>query len=105
MFGLFIVPAVLSTIIVWSPHLFNHPEQQAIERVQVTTPKRKNSSAEDQRLNTLLALMDEDERKAFKEALKDQYLSKQTKRKNQLIDGELPFDAEEYDDDLIYNQR
>jgi hypothetical protein len=96
-FGIVIMPALMATIIVWSGKdwLSEAPHAQ-YERPYMPV-KRKNTSDEDQRLNTLLALMDDDERHAFKEALKDQYLGNTTKRKNQLMDGELPFDVDDYE--------
>lgn len=96
-FGIVIMPALIATVLVWSGKdlLGLEAQQGQNERVYIPT-KRKNTSDEDQRLNTLLALMDDDERHAFKEALKDQYLGTAPKRKNRLSDGELPFDADEY---------
>lgn len=97
-FGIVILPAILATIVVWGAHDVFGLETRPAEHISATQSKRKNTSPEDQRLNTLLALMDDDERDAFKQALKDQYLpsASTAKRKNHLIDGELPFDAEDY---------
>jgi hypothetical protein len=100
--GFILLPAILASVLVWTDYEifpFQTRPEQNTERLYQS--KNKNTSPEDQRLNTLLALMDDDERDAFKQALKDQYLGTSTKRKNHLTDGELPFDAEDYayDDD------
>ncbi len=51
----------------------------------------KNKRGGDDRLATLLALMDEDERQAFKETLKQRMLDSLTQP---ATDGELPYDSD-----------
>lgn len=51
--------------------------------------------ASNNRLEELMSVMDDDERQAFKQVLKDRYLYQQEKSKR-LTDGELPFDADDY---------
>jgi hypothetical protein len=58
--------------------------------------KAKNESAYERKMRLLMEMMDDDEREDFKRSLKRQLLNDYSKR-GHLIDGELPFDAEEYD--------
>ncbi len=51
----------------------------------------KSKRGSDDRLSTLLALMDEDERQAFKETLKQRMLDSLTQP---AADGELPYDSD-----------
>lgn len=71
-----------------------------------TDAQTKRKVSRDNRLTDLLEVMDDEERQIFLQALKDRYLQEKPTR---LIDGELPFDADEYfndDDDLLQrNQR
>lgn len=64
---------------------------------EVLTYKAKREDSYDSKMRLLMELMDDDEREAFKQTLKDQIINRHTRLDDGLVDGELPFDAEEYD--------
>lgn len=64
--------------------------------------KLKREDTYDQKMRLLMELMDEDERDAFKQTLKEQVINRHSRLADDLMDGELPFDAEEYD---IYDRK
>lgn len=66
-----------------------------------TTHKPKREDTYHQKMQLLMELMDEDERAAFKQLLKEQIINNHHLADG-LVDGELPFDADEYD---LYDQK
>lgn len=115
-----LVFALLTISNIWKSAGLETPRQRRVVQVPVNLDrqgkaKRAPASARppslrDEKLELLLELMDEDERRAFKRALKEEYLSGKARPAslNQLIDGELPFDADDpyFDDDVYdYDQR
>jgi hypothetical protein len=76
-------------------------EKQATSASQ-TSDKLKRKDSYDQKMRLLMELMDDDEREAFKQTLKDQVINRYNHLADGLVDGELPFDAEEFD---LYNRK
>jgi hypothetical protein len=67
-----------------------------------TNDKLKREDTYDQKMRLLMELMDEDERQAFKQTLKEQIINRNSRLADDWVDGELPFDAEEYE---IYDRK
>lgn len=65
--------------------------------------KLKREDSYDQKMRLLMELMDDDERDAFKQTLKEQVINRHSRLSDDLVDGELPFDAESYED--LYDKR
>lgn len=86
-FALFILPSIIATIMIW-----RHAPQQQSHHV-TSAHKRKRTD-----LDAIVALMDEQQRETLRQSLNNNppYKHKPTDH-NHLTDGELPFDAEEYD--------
>lgn len=89
--------AVGGTATIWGSASSKSERRQALTRDQQDNfYKAKREDAYEQKMRLLMEMMDDDEREAFKQALKRQLLNQDSKR-GHLVDGELPFDADEYD--------
>jgi hypothetical protein len=89
-----LVAATFSTLFLWDEGKssddidIDKPQKAPLEK-----SKRGGNSGGGDKMNLLMQLMDDDERQAFKEALKQQVLSQQ----GGFLDGELPYDADVFD--------
>jgi hypothetical protein len=74
---------------------------QRQSKAKRSTSSARMPSLRDEKLALLYELMDDDERRAFKRALQDEYLDQRSRSKSlsNLIDGELPFDDPYFEDD------
>lgn len=98
-----------ATGIIWKNSGQERPRQRPTVQVpanlsRTNQEKQKrgaNPVIRDEKLALLYELMDDDERRAFKRALQEDYLStpKRARPLSTLVDGELPFDDESYFDD------
>ncbi len=85
--------AGLTSMMIWSDD--NSTQQSQRPRVEVgPAGKKKRGGDGSDKMRLLLELMDEDEREVFKETLKRQVLRQQ----GNLIDGELPYNADIFDE-------
>lgn len=106
-----------ATSIIWRDAGRERSRQRPTVQIPVNLTQREkqkrsinpNQPIRDEKLALLYELMDDDERRAFKKALQDEYLSKPRKPRplSQLVDGELPFDDESYfeDEDDYYRRQ
>lgn len=99
MFSLFM--AVIGMIPIWEQKTSSSSGRFGNQYDNYPT-KAKNESTYEQKMRLLMELMDEDERQAFKDRLKAQITQTQNRLSDGLMDGELPFDAEEYE---IYDRK
>lgn len=102
--GLFImmmVAAMASTIMIWMLPIFGNRSEHTEQTQQQEPGKAKREG--DDRLALLLSLMDDDEREAFKAALKQRVLADVGGPVGGPDDGELPYDAESLET-LLYSE-
>jgi hypothetical protein len=88
--------AMLASVPIWESKESDKSSKTPSDTT-VNPEKLKREDSYDQKMRLLMELMDDDEREAFKQTLKQQVISHRNPLSDRLIDGELPFDADEYE--------
>lgn len=88
--------AMLASVPIWESKESNKSTKAPADTT-FHPEKLKREDSYDQKMRLLMELMDDDERAAFKQTLKEQLINHHHHLTDGMVDGELPFDADEYE--------